>query len=148
MIIDSKLMKYVIFKKRTENEVRKKCEILNYNEDYTDEVINYLKDANYINDELYVSKYIKNVMNLKRSSITEIKIDLLKRGVKEEIIENEILKNYEELNSFELNSAINLAVKKYKIYETEKIRKYLFNKGYTFNNISKAIDNLKSMNDN
>lgn len=148
MIIDSKLMKYVIFKKRTENEVRKKCEILNYNEDYTDEVINYLKEANYINDELYVSKYIKNVMNLKKSSITEIKIDLLKRGVKEEIIENEILKNYEELNSFELNSAINLAVKKYKTYEIEKIRKYLFNKGYTFNNISKAIDNLKSMNDN
>ena len=34
MIIDSKLMKYVIFKKRTEHEVREKCKTLNYTSDY------------------------------------------------------------------------------------------------------------------
>ena len=39
MIVDSKLMRYVLFKKRTAKEVRQKCKMLGYSEDYTDEII-------------------------------------------------------------------------------------------------------------
>ena len=146
MIVDSKLMRYVLFKKRTEKEVRQKCKMLGYSEDYTDEIIEYLKEAEYINDKVYVQKYIQNVLKLKTCSIFEIKMDLLRRGIDEDEIEQYI---DEELYEFEEKCAIALARKKYKATgEIDKVKRYLMSKGYSHSNVSKAIDNLGNMSDN
>ncbi len=148
MIIDDKLMKYVIFKKRTEKEVRQKCQKLQYTEEYTDDVIEYLIENNYINDKVYVEKYIQNVIRLKNSSIFEMKMDLLRRGVSEDYVDNYISENFEELMEFENQSAIKLANKKYFNTEIEKVKKYLISKGYKYDSVSLAIDNLNEMTDN
>ena len=148
MIIDDKLMKYFIFKKRTEKEVRQKCQKLQYTEDYIDEVIEYLMGNSYINDKVYVEKYIQNIMRLKTSSIFEMKMDLLRRGVEEDYIEDYISKNLEDLEDFEKQSAIKLAIKKSSNSEIDKVKKYLMSKGYKYDSISLAIDNLKEMTDN
>lgn len=146
MIVDNKLMKYVLFKKRTEKEIRQKCKQLDYSEEYTDEIAEYLKEAEYINDKVYVQKYIQNVLKLKTSSIFEIKMDLLRRGIDEDEIEKYI---DDELYEFEERSAIALARKKYKaVGEIDKVKRYLMNKGYSRSNVSKAIDNLDDMRDN
>lgn len=148
MIVDDKLMKYVIFKRRTEKEVRQKCQKLQYTEEYIEEVIEYLTENNYINDKIYVEKYIHNTIRLKTSSIYEIKVDLLRRGINEEYIEEYLNKNFIELEEYEHESAIKLARKKDGNAELEKIKKYLLSKGYRYDSISVAIDNLKEMKDN
>ena len=148
MIVDDKLMKYVIFKRRTEREVRQKCQKLQYTEEYMEEIIEYLKENNYINDKVYVEKYIQNTIRLKTASIYEIKIDLLRRGINEEYIEDYINKNDIELEEYEQESATKLAKKKFGSVEIEKIKKYLMSKGYKYDSISLAIDNLKEMKDN
>ena len=140
MIVEDKLMKYVVFKKRTENEVKNKCKMLKYNDEQTDEIIEYLKENGYINDENYVDRYIKNVLRLKECSIKDIKIDLIKRGIDEDLTE--------EVEEFEENSAKNLARKKLKTMELDKVKRYLLNKGFTYSSISKAIDNLGDLEDN
>ena len=145
MIIEDKLMKYVIFKKRTEYEVIQKCKLLKYEEEKIEEIIEYLKENEYINDENYIERYIQNIMRLKQCSINEIKIDLLRRGIDDNLIEKYI---NEELEEFETNSAQILASKKYKTMEKEKIKKYLLNKGFSYSNVTKAIDNLQDMIDN
>lgn len=143
MIVDDKLMKYVIFKRRTEKEVRQKCQKLQYTEEYTEEIIEYLTENNYINDKIYVEKYIQNTIRLKSSSIYEMKIDLLRRGIKEDYIEEYTYNNEEELEEYERESAQKLAKKKSANSEIEKIKKYLMGKGYKYDSISQAIDNLK-----
>ena len=148
MIVDDKLMKYVIFKRRTEREVRQKCQKLQYTEEYMEEIIEYLKENNYINDKVYVEKYIQNTIRLKNASIYEIKIDLLRRGIDEEYIEDYINKNDMELEEYEQESAVKLAKKKCGSVEIEKIKKYLMSKGYKYDSVSLAIDNLKEMKDN
>ena len=145
MILEDKFMKYVVFKKRTENEVRNKCKTLKYDEENIDEIIEYFKENDYINDEKYVERYIQNVMRLKNSSINEIKIDLLRRGIDDSLIEKNIT---EELEEYEEKSAIILANKKIKTMELEKLKRYLLNKGFSYSNVSKAIDNLKDLDDN
>ena len=146
MIIDNKLMKYVLFKKRTEKEVRTKCKQFDYTNDYVDEIIDYLKEADYIDDELYIKKYIQNVMRLKKCSVFEIKMDLLRRGIEDEIIEKYV---DETLYEYEEQCAIELAQKKYRADgEIEKVKRYLMNKGYSHSNVSKAIDNLEKLEDN
>ena len=145
MILDDKLMKYVLFKKRTENEVKQKCKTLKFEDDYIEKILEYLKENDYINDEKYIEKYIQNVMRLKNCSINEIKIDLLKRGIDDFFIEKNIT---EELEDFEMKSVIILAEKKIKTMDVEKLKRYLLNKGFSYSNVSKAIDNLKNIEDN
>ena len=147
MIVDDKIMRYVLFKKRTVEEVRKKCNTLKYEENYIEEIIEYLKDAKYIDDGLYVTKYVNDIKKLKHVSIAQMRNDLLRRGVDTDIIEN-ILSN-EEIYEYELESACYLAAKKLKAGdEVEKIRRFLLNKGYSYSNVSKAIDNLENIEDN
>lgn len=141
MIIDDKVMKYVIFKKRTEKEVRQKCDKLGYTSEYIDEVIEYLSQVEYIDDKKYVEKYIQNIMRLKASSIFEIKIDLLRRGINEHYIDEYIGMNSEELDEFEKHSALKQYNKKIRNDEIEKVKRYLLSKGYKYDNISYAIEN-------
>lgn len=146
MILDNKVMKYVLFKRRTEKEVRQKCKQLDYSEDYTDEIIEYLKEAEYINDKIYVQKYIQNVIKLKKCSVFEIKMDLIRRGIDDDLIETYI---DDSLYEYEEQCAIDLAQKKYRAdNDVDKVKKYLMNKGYTRSNVTKAIDNLEKIEDN
>lgn len=147
MIVDDKLMMYVLYKKRTENEVRRKCSLLKFDRDYTDEVIEYLKEADYINDKRYVTKYINDIKKLKHMSANQIRNDLIKRGIDSYLAED--IASSEEINDFEFESALYFLNKKLRAgEELEKVKKYLLNKGYSYSNVTKAIDNLEDINDN
>lgn len=147
MILDDKLMKYVLFQKRTVQEVKNKCKLLGYNDDYTDEIILYLIENEYLDDELYVMKFILNTIKLKKRSAKEIKFDLLRRGVNEDIIDKYM--DTPELNEYELSCAIYLAKKKYKeCDDVLKVKKFLLNKGYKIQIVNKSIDTLKEIGDN
>ena len=68
----SKVLKYILYKKRTENEVRKKFE--NVIDEYMlDDIIEYLKEAKYIDDKQYIERTINNFQILKNLSLVEVK---------------------------------------------------------------------------
>ena len=87
MILDDKLVSYVLYKKRTISEVREKCRKLGFTEEYIDEIIEYLVENGYLDDEKYVMKYILEIIKLKKKSRQEIKMDLIRRGIDEQLIE-------------------------------------------------------------
>ena len=68
MILDDKLVSYVLYKKRTISEVREKCRKLGFTEEYIDEIIEYLVENGYLDDEKYVMKYILEIIKLKKKS--------------------------------------------------------------------------------
>lgn len=147
MIIEDKLMRYILYKKRTVSEVRNKCKLLKYEENYIEDAIAYLEEAGYINDKIYLEKYINTIQKLKHMSKNEIRIDLIRKGIDDDLIDRAI--QNEELEEFELNSAEYLVQKKMKAgEEIEKVKRFLLNKGYSYSNVSKAIDNWNDMNDN
>lgn len=149
MIIDDKLMKFVVFQKRATEEVREKCKKLNYTEEYIEEIIEYLTENGYLNDKKYVEKYISNVMRLKSSSIYELKIGLLKKGVNEDIIEEYINLNREEILDYEYESAKKVLVKKMRqINDIDKVKKYMMSRGYSYDSIKEGIDNYQKLEDN
>lgn len=146
MILDDKLMKYVLFKRRTVQEVKEKCKLLGLPSEYIEEVIAYLIENGYLDDELYVMKYILGIIKLKKKSVQEIRFDLIRRGINETLIEKYIT---EELRAFEIKCAIELAKKKYKeCSDLLKVKKYLLGKGYSKQSINKAIDTLKEISNN
>lgn len=134
----TKLLKYVLYKKRSESEIRKKFE-KEIEENLLEDIIDYLKEANYINDEEYIIKTINNFIALKNLSIREIEYKLYSKGIKKQDVEDYIYENKEELNKYEIKSAQNIINKKITSLEIEEIKQYLMKKGYKKENIETAI---------
>ena len=137
----TKVLKYVLYKKRSENEIRRKFEN-EIEENLLEDIIEYLKEAKYIDDKEYIRKTVNNFMALKNLSIREIEYKLYGKGIKKEDIEEYIYQNKEELKQYEIKSARNIANKKVSSLELEEIKQYLMKKGYKRENIDIAMEDI------
>lgn len=132
----TKILRYILYKKRTEQEVRTKFKN-DIEEDILEDAIEYLKEAKYIDDEEYIERIINNFKILKKMSITEIKYKLQAKGLDKDLIESYIYQNKEELTEYEINSAEKIILKKEQ--EKPEIIAYLMKKGYKKDNINQAF---------
>ena len=124
----TKVFKYITYKKRTEQEVRNKFKG-QIEEKMLEEIIDYLKEAKYLDDYEFIEKQVKEYMNLKTMSIKEIKYKLLAKGLDRKLIEKYIDNNYDELSEYEEKCAQKIRKKKADLSE-EEIKQYLYRKGY------------------
>ncbi len=125
----TKIMKYIMYKKRTEYEVKNKFKNTIQNDILCD-IIEYVKEAGYLNDENYIEKAVSEFTNIKNISIKEIEYKLISKGISKDQIEDYIYENKEELKEYELKSAYNIIEKKQKTMDKEEIKMYLIKKGY------------------
>ena len=135
----TKVLRYILYKKRTENEVRTKFG-KTIEENMLDDIIEYLKEAGYINDKEYIRKTVNNFIALKNLSIREMKYKLLAKGLSKNDVEDYIYENKEELEEYETKSAENLIYKKSTSMEKDEIKQFLLKKGYKLENINKAME--------
>ena len=135
----TKVLKYILYKKRTEQEIRRKF-INEIDENMLDDIIQYLKEANYIDDNEFIKKTINNFIAIKNLSIKEIEYKLSSKGLKKSDIENYISENREKLEQYEINSASNIFYKKSISMGEDEIKQYLLKKGYKLENINKALE--------
>ena len=125
----TRIMKYITYKKRTEQEVRKKFKN-EIDEQLLDEIIEYLKEASYLDDYQFIQKQVNEYMMLKTLSIRELKYKLLENGLDKKLVEKYIEDNREELEEYEKKCIEKIRRKKAGNMEEEKINQYLFRKGY------------------
>lgn len=135
----TKVLRYILYKKRTENEVRTKFG-KTIEENMLDDIIEYLKEAGYIDDKEYIRKTVNNFIALKNLSIREMKYKLLAKGLSKNDVEDYIYENKEELEEYETKSAENLIYKKSTSMEKDEIKQFLLKKGYKLENINKAME--------
>ena len=133
----TKLLKYIMYKKRTENEIWTKFSDAIDN-DILEEAIQELKELGYIDDFKYIERAVNEFMALKNMSIKEMKYKLYSKGLKEDVIDDYFSKNEEECREFEEKSAQNIFIKKSKTMEKQDIIMYLRKKGYTGDSIKNA----------
>lgn len=134
----TKVMKYIVYKRRTEKEIRTKF-ANTIEENLLNDIIDYLKEAKYIDDTEYVERAVNNIKGLKNLSIKEIKYKLLAKGIKKDDIEDYCYENKEELEEYELQSAKNIVFKKSKDYDEEELRMYLLKKGFKSDIVKEAM---------
>lgn len=135
----TKILKYILYKKRTEQEVRTKF-MKTINEELLNDIIEYLKEAKYINDKEYIEKAINNFKALKNLSIKELSYKLLSKGIDKNDVEDYIYENKEELEEYEQKSIRNIIYKKQTSTNIEEIKQYLAKKGYKQENINGVIE--------
>ena len=136
----TKILKYILYKKRSENEVRNKFSST-INQELLEDIIDYLKEANYINDKEFIEKTVNNFITLKNLSLKELQYKLMSKGLNKDDIDDYLYENKEELEEYEIKSASNIIYKKSSTMEQEEIKQYLLKKGYKNENIKQAFEN-------
>ena len=131
--IKTRLLKFIIFKKRTESEVFNKFKD-EYDNELLFEVIQQLKELKYIDDQEYIEKYILDALNLKALSMKELRFKLQSKEISRNLIDKYFEEHYDELYEYEIKSAKKMFTKKSN-KELQDIKNYLFRKGYLFETI-------------
>ena len=135
----TKILKYVLYKKRSENEIIKKFEN-EFDLDLIQAVVSDLKEKGYVNDVNYIKRSVNEFMALRNLSLFEIKYKLMSKGIKPSDIDTYFSQNYEVLMEYEKSSAKKIAQKKFSKMEEIDIKKYLMKKGYKSDSIKAALN--------
>lgn len=137
----TKVMNYIMYKKRTEYEVRNKF-FKTLEENLLNDIIEYVKEAGYLSDTEYINKAILEFKALNNLSRKEVKYKLYSKGIENSLIEDYFSENAEEMYEYELKSARNIVIKKQSTMEKEEIENYLRKKGYTSEIINEVVNEL------
>ena len=135
----TKVLKYVLYKKRTKYEIIQKFE-KDIPEEILEQIIEDLEENGYISDENYINRAVDEFISLKTLSIKEIKYKLFSKGIKSNIIEDYIQNNKEKLQEYEEKCAIKIFQKKQKDMDEIEIKNFLRKKGYQDENIKIALN--------
>ena len=138
--LKNKMLKYIVYKKRTEAEIRQK--FIEEDENMVEDAIDYLKELNYIDDSVYVDRAVKEFMALKNLSIKEMVYKICQKGVSKSIVDDYVCKNKETMLKYEISSAKNIIKKKYG-QEEQDIKNFLYKKGFMSESVSVAFDDLE-----
>ena len=134
----NKMLKFILYKKRTEQEVRIK--FASEDENLVEDSIEYFKEQNYINDYDYIERSIKEFIALKKMSIKEVKYKICQKGVNKDLVDEYIYNNKDILLNYEISSAKAIILKKKGTLEENEIKDYLIKKGYMQETINVALD--------
>lgn len=137
--LKNKMLKYIVYKKRTEQEIRQKFS--DEDENMVEDAIEYLKELNYINDNIYIERAVKEFMALKNMSIKELSYKICQKGVSKSLVDDYICQNKESMLEYEISSA-KAIIKKKSSLELQEIKEFLLKKGYMSESVSIAFDEL------
>ena len=102
--LKTKILKYIMYKKRTEKEVIQKFSS-SVDQNLLEDVIEHLKEIGYINDESYIERAVNEFMAINTLSIREMKNKLYAKGISSDIIDWYFEKNEDEIVEYELRCA-------------------------------------------
>ncbi|MBP5294824.1 MAG: regulatory protein RecX [Lachnospiraceae bacterium] len=136
---EKKALRLLTISDRTEYQLREKLREGDFPPEAIDAAISYVRSYHYIDDGRYAEVYVRSKKNEK--SVYEIRMELRKRGVSEDLIENAILSG--DLDDRKVIR--HLFEKKYrakdltdpKIYE--RAFRYFGSRGFSYEDIRSAV---------
>ena len=140
--LKTKVLKYIMYKKRTEQEIKRKFSNVD-DQDMLEDVIENLKEIGYINDDKYVERAVAEFMSLNNLSLKELKYKLMSKGVKSNTMDNYFENHIDELEEYEIKSAKNIILKKQYSMEENQLIQHLLKKGYKSDSIKQAIERIE-----
>ena len=83
-------LKLITIKDRTEKEIRTKLKEKGFDENIIEEEIEFLSHYGYINDKRYAEHFTNDAIALKKWGKARIRMELSRRGVERDIVDNAI----------------------------------------------------------
>lgn len=132
-------IKYISKYQKTESELKDYLLKKGFLNELCDDVLKKVKDYRYIDDKTFVENYIKNSKG--HYGINKIKQNLKQKGVKDELISSiEIEEDFSDLQKIALKYLKN---KEKTSANLQKCMKFLFSRGYNYDDITKVMASIK-----
>lgn len=149
----NRALRFLSFRVRSEKEIREyfKLRIKNHElrikEEMVDKIIEKLKKYKFLNDEEFARIWIEQRLKLKPRAWRIIEFELKRKGISDEIIKSQL--TIDDLQLTNEKMARDLVQRKLKRYENlskqeqrEKLGRFLAGKGFNWDTIKKAIDEI------
>lgn len=121
---------------RSEKEIRDYAWRKQWSPENVERVIKRLYENNYLDDEKFARSFVASRAS-RSISLKKMKIELIKKGIKQDIIENVL---QEDENFDEIESLKKLIAKKRARYEDDKkLTAYLMGKGFLYDDIKRVL---------
>lgn len=138
------------FKDRTEKELRDKFREKGYDENDTEDEIEFLKNYGYINDKRYAEHFTHDAINIKKWGKMRIRTELLRKGVDRETIDNIIEDAFFEVEDDLVLTQMQTRFKNSdfsNIKERTRIFNFFMRRGFSPDEIKGAMNKMCSFDD-
>lgn len=134
-----KAMELLLYKTRSERELRDRLAEKEYPEEEIEEAIRYVKSYGYLNDETYAAQYVALRSSAKGKSA--MRMELRKKGIAEELVENALSDIEEEEEEVIYSLLLKKAGEPHETDEKEYRRLFGFcaRRGFSPGKIHKAL---------
>lgn len=133
-------LEWVLMRPHSEKEcrdyLRRKIFERKLDKNYIDKIIEKLNDKRYLDDCRFAEWYVENRFSKKGVSVKRLKIELLKKGVSKDIVE-QVLKDSSRNDREELEKMI--AKKRSRYPDDEKLTAYLVRQGFPYDLVRELV---------
>ncbi|MDO5047921.1 MAG: regulatory protein RecX [Anaerococcus sp.] len=140
------ILNRISYANKTSFEIRKILKDKGYNDDIILRLIDYLNSYRLIDDETFVKSFIIDKSRINSWPKNKIRYKLKAKGISDSLIDRYIDDLIDEDDEY--NKALNFAQKKargdYSISSKNKVYRHLASKGFSFDIISRAIEEVFS----
>lgn len=140
----SRAIRYLTLRIRTEKEVRDKLKSEGYDRECISRVIDELKAMGYINNQLYAQKYVYDRSKLKPMSKRMMKLELLSKGIPEEVAD-EVLADWKAEDKDVARNLVKRKFGKYDLRDGKIVKKaymFLAHRGFSGDTIKEVLREL------
>ncbi len=143
--LKNKVLYYINYRIRSEKEVLNKLKSLNASEENTAVVMDELRQLGLVNDERFISFFVRDYIENKRYGMSRVKMELKNKGFADYLIQDSLAEYLDEEEYDSAQEALNLISAKYqnRITEDQKILAYLARRGFSYSDARKALDEFK-----
>jgi len=153
--IKQRAFRYLGRRQHSTSELRIKLKQKRYETELINEVLDDLKKKNFLDDTKFAEMFVEEKMKLKLWGEQKLRSELVKRGIKSEIITDVLANKISEEDK--LNNAMIIASKKYDTLKNRNVDKdvikrklftFLNSRGYNYDVIKEVYDELIIKDDN
>ena len=129
-----KMAKYCAYQERCVKDVRDKLKTFDIPQKEKDEILDYLLDNRFVNDERFAKSFVRGKVNQSGWGVNKIRFHLIQKGIDKDIIEEALGQTDEEVYRLRLIEILKTKAKTIKVEnDFEKKRKlaaYAMQKGF------------------
>ena len=141
-----KMAKYCTYQERCVKDVCDKLKVFDLPQEEKQEILDYLLDNRFVNDERYTKSFVRGKINQSGWGVNKIRFHLIQKGIDKDIIEDALGQTDEEVYRQRLIEILKTKAKTIKAdSDFEKKRKlaaYAMQKGFEGNLIWEVLKDL------
>ena len=141
-----KMAKYCAYQERCVKDVRDKLKTFDIPQKEKDEILDYLLDNHFVNDERFAKSFVRGKVNQSGWGVNKIRFHLIQKGIDKDIIEEALGQTDEEVYRLRLIEILKTKAKTIKVEnDFEKKRKlaaYAMQKGFESSLVWEVLKDL------